>query len=96
MALAGVRFTQQQFAAARELYNRVLDLEPSNLMARRNLAELNVAQDQPFAALEQFRSLNSEQETESGTNNPELVNRIQRLEVDILRRRGFQPYWERY
>lgn len=96
MALAGVRFTQQQFAAARTLYNRVLDLEPNNLMARRNLAELNVAQDQPFAALEQFRTLNSEQETESGTNSPELVNRIQRLEVDILKRRGFQPYWERY
>lgn len=96
MALAGVRFTQQQFAAASELYQRVLELEPNNLMARRNLAELSVAQDQPFVALQRFRELNSEQQTEAGTDNPELVNRIQRIEVDILKRRGFQPYWERY
>lgn len=96
MALAGVRFTQQRFAEARALYNRVLDLEPNNLMARRNLAELNAAQDQPFAALQRFRELNAEQQAETGMDNPELVNRIQRLEVDILKRRGFQPYWERY
>lgn len=96
MALAGVRFTQQEFAAASELYQRVLELEPNNLMARRNLAELSVAQDQPFVALQRFRELNQEQQTEAGTDNPELVNRIQRIEVDILKRRGFQPYWERY
>lgn len=96
MALAGVRFTQQQFAAASELYQRVLKLEPNNLMARRNLAELSVAQDQPFVALQRFRELNGEQQSEAGTGNPELVNRIQRIEVDILKRRGFQPYWERY
>ncbi len=96
MALAGVRFTQQRFAQAAQIYNRVLELEPNNLMARRSLAELKAAQDQPFAALQRFRELNAEQQTETGMANPELVNRIQRLEVDILKRRGFQPYWERY
>jgi Tfp pilus assembly protein PilF len=96
MALAGVRFTQQRFAQAAQIYNRVLELEPNNLMARRSLAELKTAQDQPFAALERFRELNAEQQAQTGMANPELVNRIQRLEVDILTRRGFQPYWERY
>jgi len=95
MALAGIRFTQKQFGAATQLYHRVLEINPSEPGVLRNLAELSVAQDQPFTALEQFKTLNSEPTTPM-TNNPELVNRIQRLEVDILKRRGFQPYWERY
>jgi tetratricopeptide (TPR) repeat protein len=92
LALAGVRFTQKRFADASVLYKRALALNPKDMDARRALAELNVAQDQPFAALEQFNTLTSEQTA----TNPELNNRIQRLEVDILKRRGFQPYWERY
>ncbi len=95
MALAGVRFTQKKFDEATQLYNRVLAINPKDPDARRGLAELNVAKDQPFVALDQLRSLNSDQ-TATGTTNPELDNRIERLEVDILKRRGFQPYWERY
>lgn len=64
-------------------------------MARRNLAELSVAQDQPFSALTQFQTLDAEQQV-NNTPDPELANRIQRLQVDILKRRGFQPRWERY
>ena len=94
-ALGGVRFQQKQFAAANVLYQRVLELKPNDLVVRRALAELEVAQDQPFIALERFRQLQQEQLV-AGSTNPELVNRIQRLEVDILKRRGFQPYWERY
>jgi tetratricopeptide (TPR) repeat protein len=96
LALGGVRFTQQRLAEARTLYKRVLEIEPKNLIARSNLAELNVADDQRFTALEQFQELNAEQQAETGATNPELDNRIDRLEVDILKRRGFQPYWERY
>lgn len=96
MALAGVRFTQQRYAEARELYEQVLALTPNDIDARRSLAELSVAQDLPFTALEQFQALQVEQETESGRTNPELERRIQRLQVDILKRRGFQPYWERF
>jgi tetratricopeptide (TPR) repeat protein len=96
MALAGVRFTQQRYAEARELYEQVLALNPNDIDARRNLAELSAAQDFPFTALEQFQALQVEQETESGRTNPELERRIQRLQVDILKRRGFQPYWERF
>ncbi|MGQ4650700.1 tetratricopeptide repeat protein [Lyngbya aestuarii] len=96
LAMGGIRFTQRQLAAATKFYEQVLAINPRHPQARRNLAELSVAKDQPFTALDQFQALNSEQEVETGTPNPELVNRIQRLEVDILKRRGFQPYWERY
>jgi tetratricopeptide (TPR) repeat protein len=96
MALGGVRFTEQRYLEAKPYYERVLEINPNYLAARQTLAELNVALDQPFTALEEFRALNSEQEAETGAPNPQLTNRVQRLEVDILKRRGFQPYWERY
>lgn len=96
MALGGVRFTQQRYISAREFYERALEIRPGYLEARRNLAELSVAQDFRFQALAEFRELNAEQEAESGQVNPEMERRIQQLEVDILKRRGFQPYWERY
>lgn len=93
-ALAGVRFQQKKFVAAAELYNRILAINPKDLLARRALAELSLAQDQPFTALERFKQL--QQEQLASATNPEFVNRVQRLEVDILKRRGFQPYWERF
>ncbi|MBD0303472.1 MAG: tetratricopeptide repeat protein, partial [Tolypothrix sp. T3-bin4] len=93
-ALAGVRFQQKKFTEATKLYNRILAINPKDLLARRALAELSLAQDQPFTALERFKQL--QQEQLASATNPEFVNRIQRLEVDILKRRGFQPYWERF
>jgi len=96
MALGGVRFTQQLYISARKFYQRVLEISPGYLEARRNLAELSVAQDFRFQALAEFRALNAEQQAQAGESNPELERRIQLLEVDILKRRGFQPYWERY
>ncbi len=96
LGLGGVRFTQQKFAEARSIYKRVLEIEPKNLIARTNLAELNIADDQRFTALEQFKEINAEQQAQSGQTNPELDTRIQQVEVDILKRRGFQPPWERY
>lgn len=96
LGLGGIRFTQQRLADAREIYQRVLKIEPKNLIARRNLAELNVVDDYRFTALDQFKELNAEQLAESGQTNPELDNRIEQVEVDILKRRGFQPPWERY
>jgi tetratricopeptide (TPR) repeat protein len=96
LGLGGVRFTQQRYAEARAIYQRVLEIEPKEPIARRNLAELNAADDQRFTALEQFKELNAEQQAQTGATNPELDNRVQRLEVDILKRRGFQPPWERY
>lgn len=95
MALGGVRFNQKQFAQAREIYNQVLKLNPKESMALRNLAELSVVQDQRFEALDRFKKLYAEQQL-TGSADPEFLVRIQKLEVDILKRRGFQPYWERY
>lgn len=94
-ALGGVRFTQRRFAEATNLYNRVLKINPKDLVALRTLAELKAAQDHPFEALERFKQIQQEQLATNSTN-PELTNRIEHLEVDILKRRGFQPYWERY
>lgn len=96
MALGGVKFTQQLYLEAKIYYTRVLEISPGYLDARKNLAELNAALDQPFTAVEQFKALNAEQEAETGTPNPQITDRVEHLEVDILKRRGFQPYWERY
>lgn len=91
-ALGGVRFQQQRFGEAEFFYRRILVLKPGHQPTRRVLAELSVARDHPLAALQQFQELQQEQETV----DPELQNRIQELQVNILRRRGFQPHWERY
>lgn len=96
LALGGVHFTRQRFDEARSIYQQVLKIEPKNIIARRNLAELNVADDYRFTALDQFKELNAEQQAQTGETNPELDTRVQQVEVDILKRRGFQPPWERY
>lgn len=88
-ALAGVRFQQKQFATAERLYAQVLALRPNDLDTRRILAELSLAQDRPSTALQQLQDLQQ-------TTDLDLGDRIQQLQVDILRRRGFQPYWEQY
>ncbi len=90
-ALAGVRFQQQELATARVLYDQVLELEPNHLEARYAIAELNVATDFRLTALEQLQQLGTEAQ-----DMPQLPRRTQDVEYDLLRRRGFQPPWERY
>jgi tetratricopeptide (TPR) repeat protein len=92
LALAGVRFEQQQYAAARELYNRVLALKPNDFETRRILAELSLAQDQPLTALRELQQL----QQETPVPNPAIDRRIDQTRIDLLRRRGFQPSWEQY
>jgi tetratricopeptide (TPR) repeat protein len=94
-ALGGVRFQQRKFTEATALYNRVLALKPNDLETRRILAELSAAQDQPLSALDQFQQIQQAQKA-AATPDPRVDDRIRDLEVDFLRRRGFQPYWERY
>lgn len=94
-ALGGVRFEQRQYVQATALYKRVLELRPNDLETRRILAELSLVQDQPQMALHQFQEIEQIQ-AETGATEPNIENRVDRLRVDILRRRGFQPYWERY
>jgi tetratricopeptide (TPR) repeat protein len=94
-ALGGVRFQQRRYAEATDLYNQVLATRPDDLDTRRVLADLSAAQDQPQVALEQLRQLQQRQ-IETGVADPRVDRRVQQLQVDILRRRGFQPAWERY
>ena len=96
-ALAGVRFQQKQYGEATRLYRRVLALKPNDWDVQRILAELSLAQDQPFIALEQLQTvqqMQAEQRVPDATGK--LGDRIVELQVDRLKRRGFQPAWERY
>jgi tetratricopeptide (TPR) repeat protein len=94
-ALGGVRFQQRRYSEATDLFNQVLALKPNDLETRRVLAELSAAQDQPIAALEQLREVQTLQ-SEVGISDPRVNTRIQQLQGDLLRRRGFQPEWERF
>ncbi|KAM3113889.1 tetratricopeptide repeat protein [Phormidesmis sp. 146-33] len=90
-ALGGIRFQQRQFDSAASLYSQVLELNPDDLIAQRSLAELTAAQGNPLEALERFEQLQVQ-----GNADPNLSRRIQQLQEDMLRQRGFQPPWERY
>lgn len=94
-ALGGVRFKQRRFDEATELYSQVLALKPEDRGARRALAGLTVAQDQPLAALQQLEQLQLEQMA-NGAPDSEVSRQMQQIREDFLRRRGFQPPWERY
>nr|WP_228038296.1 tetratricopeptide repeat protein [Nodosilinea sp. LEGE 06152] len=89
-ALAGVQFQQGNLTAARTLYDQVLALDPDYWEARYAIAELNIADDQKLTALDQLRQL----PPQAAPIN--LQQRTQDVEFDLLRRRGFQPAWERY
>jgi tetratricopeptide (TPR) repeat protein len=99
-ALAGVRFQQQRYAEASALYNRVLVLRPDDLDTRRILGELSLAQDRPGVALQQFKALRQAQSAREMSSSPSgdraTDRKIEKIQVDLLRRRGFQPSWERY
>lgn len=90
-ALAGVKFQQQDLYIARQLYYQVLELEPGHLEARYAIAELNAAEDYRLTARDQFQQLQTE-----AVDLPQLPRRLQDVEFDLLRRRGFQPPWERF
>lgn len=90
-SLGGIRFQQRQFDSAASLYSQVLELNPDDLIAQRSLAELTAAQGNPLEAMERFEQLKV-----AGTTDPDLTRRIQQLQEDMLKQRGFQPPWERY
>jgi cellulose synthase operon protein C len=94
-ALGGVRFQQRDLDAAQVLYEQALALDPDDPNLRRSIAGLTAAQDRPLSALEQLEALQLEQMTK-GVPDAEISNQIQQLHEDFLRRRGFQPPWERY
>jgi cellulose synthase operon protein C len=96
VGLGDIRFQQRQFSAAQTLYNQALAYRPNDLGIRRSLIEVNVAQDFPITALNQLEQIQLQQYAATGSVDPELANRQQKIEEDFLQRRGFQPPWERY
>ncbi|MBE9191979.1 tetratricopeptide repeat protein [Gloeocapsopsis crepidinum LEGE 06123] len=93
-ALGGIRFQQRRFNSAEQLYSQVLAVNPNDLSIRRTLASLSAAQDKPLTALEQLERLQVNQS--NGQSDSDLSRQRQQLQEDFLRRRGFQPSWERY
>jgi hypothetical protein len=73
----------------------VLTFRPDDLDARKSLAELAAAQGNTLDALQQFEQLQLQQTANGGTD-PNLSRRVQQIQEDFLKQRGFQPSWERY
>ncbi|MDB9526329.1 tetratricopeptide repeat protein [Oscillatoria sp. CS-180] len=93
-ALGGVRFQQGRLDEAEILYEEVLAFRPDDWEIRRVMAELDLAQDEPIAAFEQFTML--QEEADGQVADPPLEHRLQEMRLNLLRRRGFQPPWEQY
>lgn len=94
-ALGGVRFQQRRFDDATKIYSQILALKPGDRGARRALAGLSAVQDRPLESLRQLEQLQMEQ-VASGAPDTEVSRQMQQIQEDFLRRRGFQPPWERY
>jgi len=94
-ALGGIRFQQRRFDSARELYSQAIALKPDDFTLRQTLVDLSRSQDLPIAALAELEALQIEQ-FERGIPAGELVRKRQEIQEDFLRRRGFQPPWERF
>ncbi len=91
LGLGSVRLQQRRPDAAELYYNAALALRPNDLGVRQALIEVTVAQDRPLIALRQLEDLQLQQ-----LGNRGVAERRQQLEEDFLRRRGFQPPWERF
>lgn len=94
-ALAGIRFEQQRFDSAEQIYSQVLEQKPEDKEARRAVADLKAILDKPLSALAQMENLQVEQ-MRQGTPDGNLTRRMQQIQEDFLQRRGFQPPWEDY
>ena len=95
-ALGGIRFQQRQFESADRLYAQVLAFRPDDVTAQRSLAELTAAQGKPLEAMDRFEQIKILQTAQGGTSDVDVNRRLQQLQEDLLKQRGFQPPWERY
>lgn len=95
LALGGVRFQQRRYREAESIYKRVATLKPDDWDIQRILAELSLAQDHPQVAIQQLKLAEQIQKSQ-GVTDSIVVDRLERVQIDYLRRRGFQPPWERY
>lgn len=95
VALGGVRFQQRQFDSATDLYSQALSFKPDDMGAQRSLAELAAVQGRPLDAIQQLEQMQLQQNAEGGADT-DLSRRVQQIQEDFLKQRGFQPPWERY
>ncbi len=95
VGLGGVRFEQQRYGEAEVLFNRALVLMPDDWQIQRILADLYATQDRPNVALKLLRAV-EKQQAQQGVSDPAVSDRIAQIEIDTLKRRSFQPRWERY
>lgn len=94
-ALGGIRFQQRRFDSADQLYAQAIALKPDDWQLRQSVVDLNRARDLPLKALAELEQLQVEQFQRGITNN-NLSQKRQEIQEDFLRRRGFQPHWERF
>ncbi len=100
MALAGLRFEQKRYPEAADHYQKLLAQNPQDMDVQRLLGELAAAQDNPNAALSHFRQ-SATAASDGPVGNPQPADemsqrRSRQIQRDFLKRRGFQPGWERY
>lgn len=94
-ALGGIRFQQRRFDDATNLYSQAIAIKPNDLTVRQSLINLSRAKDLQLEALTAVEQLQLEQ-IERGASNSDLSRQRQQIQEDFLRRRGFQPPWERF
>lgn len=101
--LAAIRFEQQRLDEAEQLYRQLIARRSDDLNGRQTFAELLAAQDKPKQALAQFaaaQALALKSAAAADTASPDtaisLLVRQRQIRRSFLRRRGFQPRWERY
>lgn len=93
--LAGIYFENRRYTAAQRLYRRLADRQPENREASRSLAELSAVQGNRLDALQKMQTLQRD-DLARGTSSPALEQRLQELQIELLKQRGFQPEWERF
>jgi tetratricopeptide (TPR) repeat protein len=101
--LAAIRFEQGRWPEAERLYRQALAHQPQDGPTRQTFAELLLAQDKPKQALEQFEraqlalaQLNPAEAEAGGAAGGAIAQRQRTVQRGFLKRRGFQPRWERY
>ncbi|NJL87591.1 MAG: tetratricopeptide repeat protein [Leptolyngbyaceae cyanobacterium SM1_1_3] len=95
LSLAGLEFQQGNYAQADRLYQEALSLNAGSSTARTSLAALNAVQGRSLAAIQQLRTWQQTQLSQSVVD-PQIAEQIQQIGEGLLQQRGIQPEWERF
>jgi cellulose synthase operon protein C len=95
VGLGDLQFKQRRFETAEKFYNQALIYQPKNINVQRSRIEVDVARDYPMEAIQKLEQLKLQLQLDNSIDS-DIARRQQKLEEDLLQRRGFQPPWERY